>query len=117
MEEAKYLCHRVAIMDNGRIVALDTPENLVRKLPVPYEIKIRTDNGHDLQGLESLAAVESVGSYDDGAALVRSKDASATLPEVVDLANTQGARITHLEVIPANLEDVFLSLTGRELRE
>lgn len=115
MEEAELLCDRVAIMDGGHIVALDSPENLARQLPVPYDIKVRTE-GHIEHGqLKSLDAVVDVERYDDGAIKLRSTDASATLPSVTGWATSSGARLTHLEVIPATLEDVFLSLTGHGL--
>ncbi len=117
MEEAESLCHRVAIMDRGRIVALDTPRELVRALPVPYEITIVTENGHRPDGLGRLTAVKDVIPSGDGAIRLRSSDAAATIPALMQWANDSGVRLTHLEVTPANLEEVFLTLTGREFRE
>ena len=117
MEEAEFLCHRVAIMDEGKIVALDTPANLVNSLPVPYEVKVVTRGGHGLEELRGLAGVKDAVSHEDGTLRLRSSEASATVPAVMEWAGRSGARLTHLEVIPANLEDVFLSITGRNLRE
>ncbi|MCH8309383.1 MAG: ABC transporter ATP-binding protein, partial [Chloroflexi bacterium] len=54
MEEAEFLCDRVAIMDQGRIVTLDTPTNLVRSLPVPYEVKASTLDRFSISGLADL---------------------------------------------------------------
>ena len=117
MDEAEFLCSRVAIMDRGRIVAMDTPRNLVRALPVPYEVRVATDNGYRPDGLASLVAVTEVVEDDDGGFRLRSSDAAATMPALMDWAARSGVRLTHLEVTPANLEDVFLSLTGRALRD
>jgi ABC-2 type transport system ATP-binding protein len=116
MEEAEYLCNRVAIMDQARIVALDTPSNLVRALPVPYEIRVTADGDLEQTGLEALEAVSEVRS-DKDVWYLRSADAARTMEGLVRWVGDLGVRITHLEVVPANLEDVFLSLTGHELRD
>ena len=117
MEEAEFLCHRVAIMDNGRIVALDTPANLVKALPIPYEVRVVTENGHNPEAMCSLTAVSGIVYEDGGAVRLRSTDSVETIKALIDWASSSGAQLTHLEVIPANLEDVFLSLTGRGLRD
>ena len=60
MEEAELLCQRVAIMDQAKIVSLDTPTSLIRALPVPYEIKFMTSGDPGQDKLESLPSVTSV---------------------------------------------------------
>ena len=120
MEEAEFLCDRIAIMNGGKIVALDTPANLVRSLPVPYEIKIRIDGAHstdELDELRALACVQEAIADGGGAVRLLSADASATVPSLMEWAGRTGAALTHLEVMPANLEDVFLHITGRALIE
>jgi len=117
MEEAEFLCHRIAFMDRGKIVAMDSPSNLVKALPLPYEVRIKSSNGYDMDGLRGLAGVKELELGEDGAVKMRSTDASATLPALMDWSSKTGAPLSHLEVIPANLEDVFLSLTGHELRD
>ena len=120
MEEAEFLCDRIAIMNGGKIVALDTPANLVRSLPVPYEIKIRIDGIDGAQStdeLGALACVQEAIADDGGAVRLLSADASATVPSLMEWAGRTGAALTHLEVMPANLEDVFLHITGRALIE
>ena len=120
MEEAEFLCDRIAIMNGGKIVALDTPANLVRSLPVPYEIKIRIDGTHPtdkMDELSALACVQGAIAADGGAVRLLSADASATVPSLMEWAGRTGAALTHLEVMPANLEDVFLHITGRALIE
>ncbi len=116
MEEAQLLCERVAIMDRGKIAALDTPANLVRALDAPYEVRATiADGGSDVQ-LGGLPGVIDVRS-DGGAVALRSSDATATVPALLSWAAERGEPLADLEVRPATLEDVFLALTGRELRE
>ena len=117
MEEAEFLCDRVAIMDRGKIVALATPTDLVRSLPAPYRISVGLDNGRGTDGLESLACVSEVLRDRDGNTVLHSSDSAATIPALMEWVSSTGARVTRLEVTPANLEDVFLSLTGRGLEE
>lgn len=117
MEEAEFLCDRIAIMNGGKIVALDTPANLVRSLPVPYEIKIRIDGTQSMDELGALACVQEAIADGNGAVRLLSADASATVPSLMEWAGRNGAALTHLEVMPANLEDVFLHITGRALIE
>ena len=116
MEEAEFLCDRIAIMDLGKIVALGTPSNLVRSLPVPYQIKVGAECTDKIDELRTLTGVKDAIAEDSGARLM-STDASATVPALMEWANRSGVRLSHLEVIPSNLEDVFLSITGRALRE
>lgn len=117
MEEAEFLCHRIAIMDNGQIVAMDTPENLIRSLPFPFEVKIVTDAGNDLGPLEAMGDVQNIDSADDTTVRMRTSDAAMTVSKIMAWSSKTGCSVKHLEVMPSNLEDVFLSLTGRGLRD
>ncbi|MBI4337106.1 MAG: ABC transporter ATP-binding protein [Chloroflexi bacterium] len=117
MEEAQELCQRVAIMDRGRIVALDTPTRLIHRLPVPYLVRLLTSTPLPPDQLERLEAVRSVQAGNDGYCLLASSDASKTLPALLMWLNGRGATVEHLEVITATLEDVFLALTGKQLRD
>ncbi len=117
MEEAEFLCDRVAIMDQGRIVTLDTPTNLVRSLPVPYEVRASTLNEISSNGLADLDCVTEVLDDQNQGFRLRSSDAASTMPALMDWVAKNDIKLTHLEVTPANLEDVFLSLTGRALRD
>ena len=114
MEEAQSLCDRVAIMDQGLIVALDTPAALVRTLPAPYEVEFTVDGRADRAAFESLDGVVSVTETGAGYSL-RSSDTSRTLPALFGWASGARVRLDQLEVKPATLEDVFLSLTGKVL--
>ena len=119
MEEAEELCDRVAIIDNGRIGALDTPLGLVRGLPTAYRILFTTERELDYDELRSLPGVCEVSlssngrvSYELGVA-----QAQAPLQAFVDWAGRRGVVTEDLRVLPATLEDVFLSLTGKALRD
>jgi len=96
LEEAEELCERVAIMDEARVVALDTPTGLIG-------------------ALDADARVSYSDSAGDHAVYVR--DAQATVLDVLETARERGETVHNLAVKGADLEDVFLSLTGREYRE
>ena len=119
MEEAEYLCDRIAIMDNGKVIALDTPANLISALPVPYEIRVvmSGDGSVDTAELARLPGIESATPDDGGTYRLGCADASTGVAALTNWASGAGLAITHLEVVASNLEDVFLSITGHELRE
>ena len=115
MEEAERLCDRVAIMDHGKIVALDTPENLIRSLGAENRVVFSVAERFDERGLQTLsvvARVEQVGErvvvYGRGDGLVSG---------VVNALEADGVRFRDLRTEQPSLEDVFLALTGREIRE
>ena len=117
MEEAEALCDRVAIMDHGRIIALDAPRQLVRSLGSDSTIECAfAAPGPGREALLALPGVRDVRS-EDGEHLLFSNDVSATLAALMRLADGQGRRVQSLHVRTATLEDVFISLTGRRLRE
>jgi ABC-2 type transport system ATP-binding protein len=119
MEEAQVLCDRVAIIDHGKIQAIDSPLGLIHELPSAYRIQFATADGVDTNELRTLPGVQAVtplllGGFDYELAITRGRE---TLPAFVDWARSSGVRIDDVQVVPATLEDVFLSLTGRSLRE
>src|SRR3989441_13040040 len=123
MEEADQLCDRVAIIDHGRIAALDTPAALKRTIRaeevVRLELGVAVDGGR--QVLERLSRVGTVARHErtNGTLAVTVHCASARelVPAAFDAARAEGATVQHVEVVPVTLEDVFISLTGRQLRE
>ncbi len=117
MEEAQVLCHRVAIMDQGRIVALDSPARLIQSLPAPCEVHFAVEGAPAMDGFQSLDGVTSVLRLPDGQCAVRSRDAARTLPALLSWAKSAGVQLARIEVRPATLEDVFLALTGHEMPE
>jgi ABC-2 type transport system ATP-binding protein len=119
MEEAEELCDRVAIVDHGRIRALDTPLGLIRALPNAYRIVFSSDVEIDPRELEALPGVSEVVASRNGAARWELGVAQAQEPleAFVAWAGRRGIAAHDLCVLPATLEDVFLSLTGRALRD
>jgi ABC-2 type transport system ATP-binding protein len=119
MEEAEVLCDRVAIIDLGKIQALDTPLGLIHQLPTAYRILFATRQPvieGELRDLPGVADVDAVLNGDFRYEL-RVSRAQVTLPAFLDWAERRGVRVDDVRVMPATLEDVFLSLTGRSLRE
>ena len=126
MDEAAALTHRVAIMDHGKLLALDTPLALTRSLPGSATLDVdveRADDDSDdavLAALAGLAAAERVEPVADASGLrariYLSGDAAALVGPVSDVLTARKARLTGVRIGEPSLEDVFLSLTGRELR-
>ena len=118
MEEAQALCDRVAIMDAGRIMALDTPSGLLLRIERPYSVKLSTARELSPQEVEALRPSPEDELTANGASCeLRVKDASQTMAHVLEWASDSGITLEHLEVVPSTLEDVFLELTGKELRD
>jgi ABC-2 type transport system ATP-binding protein len=119
MEEAEELCDRVAIMDRGRVLISDTPLALVRSLNMDATIfvSVETEPGEHLDAdLDLLPGV--TGKERTGKDLrLRTEDPQTTIIGLMKLAAERGMRLRNLSVRSANLEDVFITYTGRELRE
>ena len=117
MEEAEKLCDRVGIIDYGKIIVLDTPRNLIDKLGAESKVIFNVDDKDiDATKFEDIKAVSWVEKGEDGFILY-TKDENVTLQELVRLADTRKFRISNLRTESPNLDDVFLTLTGREMRE
>jgi ABC-2 type transport system ATP-binding protein len=116
MEEAEILCDRLAIMDHGRILEEGTVDELVSR-----RFKERAVRFDAIEGLpdERLAAMPGVTSiqHEDGAVLLYTRDVPATIGAVLDAADERRVEPANLAVRRATLEDVFLDLTGRALRD
>jgi len=122
MEEADQLCDRVAIIDHGRIVALDTPAALKRTIRAEEVVRLEIAlQGDERPVIDRLARSATVARSErsNGTLAVTAHCASARdfVPAAFDAARSTGATIRHVEVVPVTLEDVFLALTGRALRE
>jgi ABC-2 type transport system ATP-binding protein len=119
MEEADMVCERVAIMDHGNILALDTPKNL--KETVAEDTVITVAASGDLNVLSSLyskmidgvSRIQRIGE----SVQLRVKGVAGVLPKVVEIAEQGGFKINDLTITGPTLETVFIKLTGRELRE
>ena len=122
MEEADQLCDRVAIIDHGRIVALDAPAALKRTIRAEEVVRLEVGvDGDDASLLDRIGTRARVARRErENGTLnltVHCDSARDFVPAAFDIARGSGAVIRHVEVVPVTLEDVFLSLTGRALRE
>jgi ABC-2 type transport system ATP-binding protein len=125
MEEAQRLCHRVAIIDEGQIIALDTPQALMNSLGGGILV-LGLDNNESDPGLGQVQAVidrvaelPTVNSMtrDNGQLKVETQRFQEALMNILQITNQLDVRITSMEKWEPNLESVFLHLTGKKLRE
>jgi ABC-2 type transport system ATP-binding protein len=123
MEEADQLCDRIAIVDHGRIVALDTPDGLKRGLRANEVVRLEltAPEGADASLLERVAVAGQVTQRErvNGSLhlTVHCSSARDLVPLVIDAARDESGEVRNIQVLPISLEDVFISLTGRALRE
>ena len=115
MEEAERLCDRVAIIDHGKIVALDTPEALIRSLGIEKRLVFTLPPGQATPSLASLPQVSRVEQSDERMTVYGHGERFVS--SVVYALEDAGVPFLDLRTEQPNLEDVFLALTGREMRE
>jgi len=120
MEEAEKLCDRVAVIDHGKIIALGTPNELISSIGGEV-IEVKLDNPASAEKLKSL--VERNGKFADVQIIrnkvlrLTTKHASEAIPEIFDIANKSDIKIREVSYHKPSLEDVFIKLTGRRIRE
>jgi ABC-2 type transport system ATP-binding protein len=116
MEEADYLCDRVAIVDHGKIVALNTPEKLKHTLGGDV-ISIASEDGEKLvKMLRAVKWAKSVKSY-DGSLSITTEHGEKRIPELILMSQKAGIRISSVNLHEPSLEDVFIHYTGKTMRE
>ncbi len=118
MEEAERLCDRVAIMDHGRAIALGTPRELVQSLGADHVVEFALGDGVvlDRDALARIRGVQGVRSSQGTWALTVA-ELHLAVPAILAELERRGATLAELRTHSATLEDVFVSLTGRHLRE
>ena len=125
MDEAERLCHRLAIIDYGQMIAAGTPAELIDRLGGQHVVEFAISASdtsktgeRDLtrQNWRGLPGVESVRAG-DGLVCLTVRQPHVTIPALLDAVSKQGAKLLHLTTRQASLEDVFVQLTGRHLRE
>jgi ABC-2 type transport system ATP-binding protein len=116
MEEAEQLCDRVAIMDHGHILEMGTVDELVRRRFKELSVRFDSIEGLGDDRLGTLPAVTRV-VREDGAVALYTSDVAATIGGLLDATRELGTEPGGLNVRRASLEDVFLDLTGRALRD
>jgi len=119
MEEATKLCHRVGIIDDGRLIAEGTPSDLIRDHGGQDRVRL-TFGGADADEFAAashlIPGVAEVRPIDGGLELTTDHGATV-LPNVVRQAGHHAVELTGIEVLAPDLEGVFLTLTGKELRD
>jgi len=121
MEEAERLCDRVAIMDHGKVIALGTPRELIASLGAEHVIEFAVADGAagDLtDGVRRLGGVTAVRPGAGGVGLsLTVTELHRTLPALLALVQQRGLELSSLTTHHATLDDVFVALTGRQLRD
>ena len=119
MEEADALCHRLAIIDHGRVIALGTPRQLKDSVPGGYLVRLRF--GHHspelLERLRALPGVREVHATDSSGADLYADRGGSLVPAVANLASGAGVELCDVHISEPSLENLFLHHTGRSLRE
>ncbi|MFO7996602.1 MAG: ATP-binding cassette domain-containing protein [Dehalococcoidia bacterium] len=118
IEEADYLCHRAAIIDEGKIVAMGTPEQLKRAVGLNM-LSLQIDkqgNGRLVELLQQIAWVKKVEERDSSLELTID-GAEERIPELIDFADNHECVISSIELHKPSLEDAFLYYTGKTIRE
>ena len=118
MEEADELCHRIGIIDHGKVIALGTPKELKASVPGGYLLRLRFTTRPDgmlqrLKGLPGVGDVKVQGTSAD----VYADRGGALVPAVVAAASAEGAELCDVHISEPSLENLFLHHTGRSLRQ
>ncbi|MEH7484659.1 ATP-binding cassette domain-containing protein [Neobacillus drentensis] len=116
MDEAHILCDRIAIMDQGELIALDTPSLLVKSLQSDSALEFRVLQQQDVIDFSSVDGVKKVGNQTDVHVLY-TDHLQDTLTSLIQFAAEKNLQIVDLQTRTATLEDVFIHMTGRRLRE
>ena len=117
MDEAERLCDRLAIIDHGQIIAAGTPSELIARLSGHHVVEFALSDAVNDDGVWSrLPGVQAVRN-EDGHFSLQVEEPHETIPALLSVVQQTGARLVHLTTRQASLEDVFVQLTGRHLRE
>jgi ABC-2 type transport system ATP-binding protein len=118
MDEAERLCDRVAIVDHGRVIALGAPRELIASLGAEHVLEFAVGDGvrldpAGLRAVEGVLAAETA----DGGIRLQVAELHRAMPALLGELRRHGAQLTELRTHSPTLEDVFVSLTGRRLRD
>ncbi len=126
MDEAERLCDRVAIMDHGKVIALGTPRELIASIGAEHIVEFAIGNAEfavgdaaqalDIAAVRQIAGVRSVRA-ENGSILMHVSELHEAVPALLGEFSRQGVPLTELRTHSATLEDVFVTLTGRHLRD
>jgi ABC-2 type transport system ATP-binding protein len=116
MEEAERLCDRIAIVDRGKVIALDTPAGLISRLGAEHVLEIETETLPNLDRLRALVDVFDL-RVDGTIVSLTVREVHRAIPALLLELASQSIGLTRLTTHHATLEDVFVAMTGRHLRE
>jgi len=119
MEEAARLCDRVAIVDHGKVITIGTPRDLVASLGADHRVEFSTGDGPTRLDLAALGRIDGVRQVnaEDGHIRLHTSELHVAIPALLDELGRQGVPLTELRTHSATLDDVFVALTGRRLRD
>lgn len=115
MDEAEELCDRIAIIDHGRLIALDTPIGLLEKIPYGHTLTVTTEPQITESELKDLK-YESI-HFSDSDTIIHTAQFTETLSGLLQITEQNQMEVTSLKLKNAGLEELFLLLTGKELRD
>ena len=119
MDEAERLCDRVAIMDHGQVIALGTPRELITSIGIEHMVEFSagaSDRSLDIPALSGVEGVRDV-RRENGSVRIQVMELHRAVPALLQELSRQGVGLTELRTHSASLEDVFVALTGRHLRD
>lgn len=124
MEEADQLSDRIGIIDQGKIIALDTPQALKERIQQKDVIRLEVSGWHEdmavkiqtVPGIEKLVA-RQMGEESLYEVSLHAENSRAVLPGIIDKINYNGTRLVNMNILRPTLEDVFINLTGKALRD
>jgi ABC-2 type transport system ATP-binding protein len=116
MDEAERLCDRVAIMDHGKVIALGTPRELIASIGAEHLVEFRSARVPDSTGLAEIEGIHEIHA-ENGTVRMQVTELHLAVPALLSEMARQGIPLTELRTHSATLEDVFVTLTGRHLRD
>jgi ABC-2 type transport system ATP-binding protein len=119
MDEAERLCDRVAIVDHGKVIALGSPRELIASLGAEHVLEFSAPRSMETLSLDALRALPGVhdARHDDGEFQLEITELHRAVPALLGVLSQHGLEMSELRTRSATLEDVFVSLTGRHLRD
>ena len=118
MEEAESLCDRVAFLNKGQIVALDTPKRLINSLESLYSVEIHMTTIWDnnwIKNLDGLVDLNVIKNHYGYVIQLKVNDVVAIVQKIAEIATINSVTISHISINTGTLNDVFLALTGETL--